>query len=479
MRGTIVEGTVVRDTGNHAYVAHFSHGITFRHTVSYNTMEDAYWWDTAPDTRTPGPETNDTVYDTAIAAKVSTVPSFRGYRLNGFNLLQGAGNVVRNSVAVGVQGNKDASGFQWPEGSGVSGHGVWDFSQGNVSHNNKVHGIFIWQNTSKDHVLSNFVAYHNGSYGINHGAYGNRYKFNNGILYGNKAGGVILRAISQGSNTPANLRNRIEFTNITIDGAGISDYGIQTAEHTFLNTNPTVFRYLTVKNYKVAAVHLSYVTRDGWDTLDFEYPNFSGNQFYLDNDILGNSIVRVQTDPRSAFQLKKYDQSGTYVAEWNARQTAIAPFTSTPPPPVPSLPPVSTPSSLVIKNGIVAQPKKPVAAPVGTPANPAANIPEMSDGQILPDGRLPGEKIGSDGTLAPDLEAEHDGHGTAHHASLISRVANPRTGMLILGLAAIVGATGWLIYKRKLRLPHIHLPSMPTNQMPDPTVIRPEKKDRD
>ena len=42
-----------------------------------------------------------------------------------------------------------------------------------LSHNNKVNGIFVWQNNPGKSVIDRFVAYHNGKAGIEHGAYKN------------------------------------------------------------------------------------------------------------------------------------------------------------------------------------------------------------------------------------------------------------------------------------------------------------------
>jgi hypothetical protein len=140
--GSLVEGVVVRDSGSHAFVPHMSHGITFRNTISYNTFEEAYWWDDST-------VTDDTRYDHAIAALVRTDPAFRGFRLSGFELGRGSGNSVSDSTAVGVQGNIDASGFTWPESANAEPN-TWEFTEA-VSHNNKVDGIFVWQNTNGRH----------------------------------------------------------------------------------------------------------------------------------------------------------------------------------------------------------------------------------------------------------------------------------------------------------------------------------------
>ena len=117
-RGSVVENVVIRDTGAHAFVAHLSNGVTFRNCISHDTFDDPYWWDGAPDTRTPGPPSQDIVYDRCVASMVQSDPPFRGYRLAGFFLGRGDGNKAVGCVAVGVQGTTDAAGYIWPGGLG-------------------------------------------------------------------------------------------------------------------------------------------------------------------------------------------------------------------------------------------------------------------------------------------------------------------------------------------------------------------------
>ena len=189
-RGSTVEGVVVRQSGNRAFVPHASHGITFRDVIAYDVWEDAYWWDPGE-----GNETHDVLWDRAVAALVKDDPSFRGFRLAGFVLHHGSNMTLRNSVAVGVQGSVDASGFNWPEKS----HGVWNFIDGNIAHNNKVDGIFVWQNDSMPHIIDEFVAYRNGAFGIDHGAYRNSYQYLDVSLFDNNDGGLQLHALPQSS----------------------------------------------------------------------------------------------------------------------------------------------------------------------------------------------------------------------------------------------------------------------------------------
>ncbi|HEX2374394.1 MAG TPA: G8 domain-containing protein, partial [Actinomycetota bacterium] len=240
-RGSQVVGTVVRDAGNHAFVAHASHGVTFQHTISYNTVGNAYWWD-------PGPPSNDITYRWAVAALVREPEDGGGkFRLNGFQMMQGKGNRAEHSVAVGVQGSTDAAGFNWPEKVGDNPHGVWRFT-GNVSHNNLVDGIFVWQNNGQAHDIQDTTLYHNGEYGIDQGAYVNAYHYRAVTLYGNGEAGLNLRAGSGGGRG-------LRFDDLLVDGAGISEHGILADDHT-LDTDggPTQFSATELRGSTGAAV---------------------------------------------------------------------------------------------------------------------------------------------------------------------------------------------------------------------------------
>lgn len=217
-RGTVVEGVVVRDTGSHAFVPHASHGITFRSCISHQTREDAYWWDGPLDTRTPQGPSDDITYDSCVASRTLYDPNPRGYRLTGFSLGAGTGGVARDCVAVGVQGANGASGYHWPETS----EGVWTFERC-LAHNNLENGIFVWLNAQHHHAVGQFVAYHNGGWGIEHGAYLNDFDYTGSVLYGNAGGGVALHALGRDKGTVLD--------GLLIDGAGQSDFAVSTMHH--------------------------------------------------------------------------------------------------------------------------------------------------------------------------------------------------------------------------------------------------------
>ncbi len=184
-RGVVVEGVVARDIGSHAFVPHASHGITFRDTVSYNTADEAYWWDPAV-TRPNLNASNDILYDKALAAYVNVDPLLAGNmvtNMSAFLLDEGLRNTIRNSVAVSVRGGANASGYHWPE-TANGGDNVWTFED-NLVHNNGGNGIFTWQNTQNPHVVTRITAYHNSSAGIDHGAYVNLYNYSDAVLFEN------------------------------------------------------------------------------------------------------------------------------------------------------------------------------------------------------------------------------------------------------------------------------------------------------
>jgi hypothetical protein len=217
--GSLIENIVAHDIGNHVFVPHASNGITFKGTVSHNTYDDAYWWDVGA-----ANASNDIVFDAAVASKIVGSGS-TATRVAGFQLGGGTGNVMKNSVAVGNgAGNLQSAGIEWPEESGGS---VWEFHN-NITHNNRLDGVFTWQNAfSALHLVDNLASYYNAQYGIQHGAYVNVYVFDHLSLYGNKLANFFLHAAAADG-----LFHPLTIQNSTINGAGISPVGIEITKHT-------------------------------------------------------------------------------------------------------------------------------------------------------------------------------------------------------------------------------------------------------
>jgi hypothetical protein len=291
-RGSLVEGNVMRDTGNHSYVPHVSHGIKFLDNIAYNVKETAFWWD-------PGDSTHDVIYDHNIVANCQFIggslnmnaedaPTFSS---SGFGLNTGDGNICKNNVVVAAgQGDAAEGGaYNW---EAVINEGVWIFTD-NVAHNNGC-GLRVWQNSTRNHIVENFTCYHNGV-GMFHGAYANSYTYNGGIFYGN---GLQIKAAS--ANT-----NRVRIENITIDGAGIIDYGIEVIHSPLPGNKPVFVRNVTIRGCKVAAV-LDSAAPEVHST-DLIQCNIAG-AIILHPDAAAGETIRIQPVTGQASQITK---SGT------------------------------------------------------------------------------------------------------------------------------------------------------------------------
>ena len=307
-RGSVVRGTVIRDAGSHAFATHMSHGVTLQDAISYNTWDEAYWWD-------PGDESHDIVYDRCVAALVRYDPAYRGYGLTGFSINQGLRNVIRDSVAVGVQGNIDAAGFNWPEGAIEShnGDGVWNFSKGNIAHNNKVDGIFAWQNDVEPHVIADYLAYHNGEAGIDHGAYANGYHYENSVLYGNGEMALHLKAVSPGPNEETGVLVNLRFDNMLFDGGGQGPDLILSDDHNADGTGYATFIRNSIFRNATNAVHFREGERGDW--LDIELCTITTTfDVKFDANARTDNRVRLQSNATQAFNITK------------TGRTAISPF---------------------------------------------------------------------------------------------------------------------------------------------------------
>lgn len=192
-RGTLVEGVVIQNSTNRAFVPHASHGIVFKDTIAKDTIGIPYWWD-LPD-GTQGLRRNSIEHNShgieylhTLADGVSPSVFDNQFTITGY--LLGAGgdidqdglpedpNVVRDSVAMNITGQNNCSGFRWPShANGNIGGNQWVFT--NNATFNACNGIFVWQNDHHDgHIVDGFRAV-NVNAGIDHGAYVNHYTYLN------------------------------------------------------------------------------------------------------------------------------------------------------------------------------------------------------------------------------------------------------------------------------------------------------------
>lgn len=314
-RGTRVVGMVVRDCGAHAFVPHLSHGVTFEGCVSHDTADEAYWYDLQD--RGSSEVVRDLVYDGCVASLVRAEPSFRGYRLAGFLLGAGRGLTITRCVAVGVQGNVDAAGFSWPEDD----DGIWRFTS-NVSHNNKVHGSFVWQNAKNVHVVDRLVAYHNGGSGVSHGAYVNAYQYVDNVLYGNRDGAVLLHALGR-ERTP------MQFLSCVMDGAGRSGYAVVTTRHNLAGVTPVLFQDCALRGYVRSGFGFAYEGGNGSsrpEYLDVLDCSFSGNELLFAEGAAPGARVRFQRTGEVSLMVGGPSDAGTPFPRWNGRFRPVAPL---------------------------------------------------------------------------------------------------------------------------------------------------------
>lgn len=287
-RGSVVEGVVIRDTGNHAFVAHASHGVTFRDTIAFLVANEAYWWDEPPDPDSdvynPVNDTNDLVWDRAVAAGVTLGAGGNKFRLSGFFLGNGQNVTVTNSVAVGVQGEAglDRSGFIWPEAAGA----VWTF-ENNIAHNNEANGIFTWQNNPQRHDVDDFVAYYNAGAGVNHGAYENSYQYTRLTLLENGIA-VVSHAFGESSE---GVDTQV-WTDITTDGGALL-----IAEHATPLEAPVRFLRCDFSTVVVA-------DGDSDEPSSYEFVDcgLEPDDFDL-SDARADAVFRVQREDDTAFRL--------------------------------------------------------------------------------------------------------------------------------------------------------------------------------
>lgn len=167
--------------------------------------------------------------------------------------------------------------------------GIWTFVN-NIAHNNDC-GLRVWQNSTRNHVIEDFFSYHN-VVGMFHGAYANSYTYTGGYFYGN---GMQIKAASVNSN-------RVRIEDITIDGAGIANYGIEVIHSPLPGEKPVFVRNVTIRNCKVAAI-LDSAAPEVHST-DLVQCNISGN-IQVHSQAAALETIRVQPVSGTPYKLTK------------------------------------------------------------------------------------------------------------------------------------------------------------------------------
>jgi hypothetical protein len=255
-RGTIVEGVVASHIGDHTFVAHDSHGVTFRDTVAYDVVNTPYWWD-------HGELTNDTLYDHALAVQVNRGRN-SGQSLTGFRMGSGVGNEVRDSAAAGVRGGRPSSGFGWLDGR----PNKWTFVD-NVAHNN-TSGVYHWRNEThadprEAHEQSGFVAYNNGWRGIEQGAYTVQSFWEDTVSFDNGREAIINRAHPRHGE----LEPGIAYRGGKL-GGGDGYAPISVANNRFCR-GPVLWKDLDLYPTDTPAIRINASCQDGNDNLEHTF----------------------------------------------------------------------------------------------------------------------------------------------------------------------------------------------------------------
>lgn len=252
-RGSLVEGVVIRDCGNHAFVAHASHGVTFKRCVAFDTYLEQFWWDqmdpASGANRTGFTQTNDVLYEECLGALVHW--GGPGYHGANFLLNRTEGGAVIGCVAVGSQGWKEGAGFHWPSQANHPPN-VWRWKD-NLSHNHLKGGFRVWQNTQNIHDVPGLRAYNCGEFGIANGAYGTPgYRWSdfelvglNGSSHGSGMGfssGIVLHAVAASHRDRFLSRSdgyRHSFERGLVRGA---DVGVFSTKHVAEAVSPTLIK---------------------------------------------------------------------------------------------------------------------------------------------------------------------------------------------------------------------------------------------
>ncbi len=232
--GSIVEGCVLTDLGNRAFVPHVSHGVTLNNNIVYRGMEASFWWDFQD-------VSHDCVFDGNLTAYMRWNGIDNGFR--GMEMNMGDGNIARNNVVVFAHAKNPhhQGAYVW----NADTEGVWIF-ENNLSHSNRT-GIFVWQNTGNNHTIVNFESY-NDFVGIFHGAYINSYTYTGGYLYN------ALLTVKATSGNASGVR----FEKMTFDGANKLPFVAELFPSPVTSgADYNAFRECTFKNYKDVALSVN------------------------------------------------------------------------------------------------------------------------------------------------------------------------------------------------------------------------------
>jgi hypothetical protein len=319
-QGSLVEGVVSYDGGNHAFVPHLSHGITFRDCIAHDQAESAYWWDPPyeesdeeENERVPA---NDLVYDRCVASLVRPTDETE-YSTTGFVLGPGQRNVARGCVAVGMQADDSATpGFGW-RGDAHEAH-AWVFEDC-LGHDNYGSSLYFWVNGVPHSYVDRFTSYHDGS-GMHAGAYTNLVSYRDCTVYACATVGLVIEAVPGVAESAPDVT--VTYENMYVDQAGLSEFAVVVGEHV---SEPDALTKLSGCQFMGGTTAQVGFTETGpyGQLYEFTDCTFDGNAFWLVDDLTERVDIRVRDSENGAISLLPAGRGGTGRDEWNASVSAL------------------------------------------------------------------------------------------------------------------------------------------------------------
>jgi hypothetical protein len=313
-QGTVVEGVVSYDGGNHSFVPHLSHGITLRDCVAHDQEDAAFWWDPPHEEEdeesNQSVPANDLVYERCVASYIKPT-SGAEYEVTGFVLGPGQRNIARGCVAVGVQGDDSSTpGFGW-RGDTFEAH-PWVFEDC-VSHDNNGSGLYFWVNGVPHSYVDRYTSYHDG-HGIHAGAYTNLVSYRDCTVYACAENGLTIEAVpgvAEGSDLT------VSYENVYVDQAGLTDFAVHVSEHVV--DADTVTR-LTGCHFTGGNVAQVGFPEEGPYPQLYEFTDctYGGNAFWLADGLTERVEIVVRDGENGAITLLPADRGGRVREEWNA-----------------------------------------------------------------------------------------------------------------------------------------------------------------
>lgn len=214
-----VIGVLADGCQNHAFVPHGVTGVMYRDCVALNCRETNFWWDS--DGKDPVSESHGIRWEHCLAAGFYCEPGDENRRtVAGFNLGNGSDCHCVGCVAVGGSDGEVAAGFSWKTGGDTAKEAVWDFA-GCEAYGNSL-GIWVYQNSGRQHRVDDFIAHGNRRAAVDHGAYRNAYVYEDCVFRGSFDNGCSSK-LGDGGDVLGGFtaeREPLTFRNVLFDADG-------------------------------------------------------------------------------------------------------------------------------------------------------------------------------------------------------------------------------------------------------------------